>query len=1296
MRLTVIAWDIYSSMIARAAGEIGGVDLNLFSSKNVDSSPETYEKAVESLEKADLILLYRTGESFWNELDARFAELAQRKPLVCLASDPSQWGMSSVSVDRVSLCYAYLVYGGIDNFTNLLRYLMHVCDPSHELPPAPDPLPWQGIYHPVAEKCFTDTESFLDWYPHADRPLAGILFTRSYWTNDNCEMIDALVSNLEALGLGCMPVFTSSMSDQPEDRQKDRAAEKLNPVDTFFFDQQGNPILQALIKMTLLYTTPESLENAEHKSYAESRAAIFSRLNVPVFQPVISSYKTESEWKDDPHGLGSLTSWYVTLPEFEGVIEPIILAAASRSGEAGNEYRVQKPVEERARKISQRVKKWVDLRNKPAGERRIAFVLHNKPCASVEATVGGAAHLDSLESVARILQSMAGAGYGVSCPESGQELASMITGRKAVSEFRWTTVNEIIQKGGCLKQMPVDEYCAWFDGLSDSFKERITGVWGNPPGEEIDGVPPAMVHEGNIVITGIDFGGALVCVQPKRGCAGARCDGKVCKILHDPDLPPPHQYFATYRFIENDFGADAIVHVGTHGNLEFLPGKGVALSGDCCPDLAIGSMPHLYIYNADNPPEGAIAKRRSYATLVDHMQAVMTRSGLSDELEELDRLLGEYQSAKSVNRSRAHQLEHLVMDLVHKTNLVNEIKLSEEMSFDEVVLKAHEALSLVRYSQMNLGMHVFDDIPADDRRYDYIRGIMRGLNHDGFSLRKSLCVALGIDLDHALKNQGLHCGMLNMPYGTALDLCDDLALDFIRRTLSAKKQHPVETARDVLGNLLASEAGLDDFILHGSIINDIDRRIENSREMDALFSGFNGNYIPAGPSGKVTRGRYEIMPTGRNFYTLDIHTLPTKAAYRVGTMLAESLIEKHLAENGSLPENVAHYWTCMDITCADGEGMAQIMNLVGARPVWSSGGRVTGFEIIPLKELGRPRIDVTIRVGGINRDTFPECVSYLDSVIREIAALDEPAELNFLRKHSLERSKEKTSESDQAWDEAATRIFGSKPGTYMAGVNLAVYASAWKEEQDLADVFIYWNQYAYGSKFFGKEAAEDLVGSLKTVDVTFNKTYTDEYDLFGCCCYFATHGGMTAAARSVSGKDVKAYYGDTRDTENVGVRDLADEVRRVVRTKLLNPKWIEGMKSHGYKGLGDISKIIGRVYGWEATTRAVDDWIFDDITRAFVLDEEMKRAFEEHNPWALEEIGRRLLEAEQRGLWQADPEVLQGLKNSYLEVESWLEERMGDVQGEFQGGSVDIITPEEAAQWHEKIHSLRQGLRGNK
>jgi cobaltochelatase CobN len=470
-------------------------------------------------------------------------------------------------------------------------------------------------------------------------------------------------------------------------------------------------------------------------------------------------------------------------------------------------------------------------------------------------------------------------------------------------------------------------------------------------------------------------------------------------------------------------------------------------------------------------------------------------------------------------------------------------------------------------------------------------------------------------------------------------------------------------------------------------ILDINQRIEKTDEIGALLSGMSAEYIPPGPSGLITRGREDILPTGRNFYSLDPYRIPTMWAWEIGKKLSEKLIEKHIKEEGRYPENVAIYWMCSDIMWADGEGMAQIMYLIGVKPKWLKNGRIKGFEVIPLDELARPRIDVTIRVSGITRDNFPNCIELIDEAIQKVASLDEPIEMNFVRKHTLEQIKD-IGNTEDSFRRATFRIFSSMPGVYQAGTQLAVYASAWKEEKDLAEVFLYWNGYAYGKGVFGEARHKEFAHILKSVDVTYNKVVSDEHDLFGCCCYFGTHGGMTAAARHLSKKNVKTYYGDTREGGYVEVRDLADEIRRVVRTKLLNPKWIEGMKRHGYKGASDISKRIGRVYGWEATTQEVDDWIFDDIAREFLIKEENKRFFEEHNPWALEEIARRLIEAMERGLWNPAPDVKEKLKSIYLEIEGWLEEKIGDTKGDFQGGSIDIVTKEEVEFWKNKMQEV--------
>ncbi len=1279
--ITAIIWDIYSGMLVKSSVNVPDADLRLFSSRVLSGDEDKRAEAIASARESDAILLYRSTESFWDEIESDLKSIGMEKPVICVSSNPAYWSLSSVSTEQASRCNDYFVYGGSDNFSNLIRYICYLADGKRKIPSDPAALPWQGLYHPDAPEIFNDYRNFREWYEGPSEIQVGILFSRSYWVNENREMIDALVREFERKGIGCVPVFTWPVKD---DALGTMSIPKI--IESFYMNQEGFSRINALIK--LVFLPGENHETSNNTSSVEKNSSIYQKLNVPVFQPVVLSKKNYQEWLEDPHGLGSMTAWHITMPEFEGVIEPLPLATSNTRDENGIKKIV--PVKERVEKITRRIIKWIELSHKPVQERKIAFILHNNPCVSVEASLGGAAHLDSFESMSKILKNMKETGYNIDVvPESGKELSEMFTDRKAISEFRWTTVDEIIKKGGCLRKMEVDFYRRWFDKQSISFRERITEVWGEPPGVARDGVPASMVHEGKIVITGINLGNAIISAQPKRGCSGSRCDGRVCKILHDPDIPPPHQYFATYKYVEHDFRADCLVHVGTHGNLEFLPGKSNALSADCNPDIAIGDLPHLYIYNADNPPEGAIAKRRSYAVLVDHLQAVMIKSELALDLEELERLLDEYNTASGVNKTRAHTLKHMIIESIEKTNLVNEIGGIDNKPFNLVVKSAHEAISLLKGSQMNYGMHVFGEIPELEDRVDYVRSIMRVVSLNGITLRRVLCDIHDIDMDYALMNQGEVHSEMNISYGAILDDLEEKSREFIRELIIIRNR-----VEEVVERLFpyADNIANENLFLFSDIIREIDARIDASDEIGGVLKGFNGEFLSVGPSGKMTRGRYEIMPTGRNFYTLDIQTLPTRAAWIIGNRLEEEVIDSYLREEGGYPDNIAFYLNSTDITCADGEGMAQIMKLVGARPRWVSSGRVDGHEVIPLEELGRPRIDVTIRISGILRDSFPECVEYMDDVIRSIALLDEPEEMNYVRKNTLERWKDKENpDSEERWDEAATRVFGSKPGTYTAGVNYAVYASAWKEEKDLTDIYLYWNQYAYGKKYYGREAPEDLIANLKQVDVTFNKAYTDEYDLFGCCTYYSTHGGLTNAAKSLSGKDVKTMYGDTRDPENVGVRDISAEIRRVVRSKLLNQKWIEGMKQHGYKGLGDISKIIGRVYGWETTTQAVDDWIFDDITRTYVVDQEMRSEFEEKNPWALEEIGRRLLEAHERGLWDADPEVLDDLKSIYMQVEGWIEEKLGDVSGDFQGGSIDVLASEDVGDWKqmmEKIHKL--------
>jgi cobalamin biosynthesis Mg chelatase CobN len=854
-------------------------------------------------------------------------ELGLSIPIVCLSHEPSR-ELSTVDMKVVARCQSYITINGQENLVNLFRYIGKEVFGLNLDVKEPEPVPWEGLYHPDALDgtepvpphssvgLFTDVEDYLEWYKPKDAPTVGILLSRYYWVNGEMAIEDFLIRQLESQGLNVIPVFSYSSRDKGLGTKGSGEV-----ILEYFLKQDGTPRIDALVKLLTFFLGRRKDEELEEKENAQRGVEILKTLGVPVFQPVVSYYKTIDEWREDAQGLSSEISWSIAMPEFEGVIEPIIIGGPIKAEEkeTGNIIQSRQYIEERCAKLVHRVKKWIELKRKQPEERKVAFILHNNPCASVEASVGVGAHLDTLESVARILNRMKTEGYNIlEPPEDGRQLIQTIMERKAISEFS------------------------------------------------------------------------------------------------------------------------------------------------------------------------------------------------------------------------------------------------------------------------------------------------------------------------------------------------------------------------------------------------LNAQIEASKEMDSLLNGFEGRYIPAGPSGLITRGRADVLPTGRNFYSLDPRRVPTKAAWKVGQRFADALIEKHRAEEGKLPENVAIYWMVSDIIWADGEGMAQMMSLIGVEPTWQPNGRIDGFRIIPLEELGRPRIDLTVRVSGITRDNFQNCIELMDEAIQAVASLDEPLEMNFIRKHALEQMPMEsgmtnhqspiTNHQPEAWRQATLRIFSSKPGTYSAGVQLAVYASAWKEEKDLSDIFVYWNGYAYGKGIFGQESHQQLINSLRTVDVTYNKVVSDEYDLFGCCCYFGAHGGLTAAAKTISQKPVKTYYGDTREVGHVEVKDLADEIRRVVRTKLINPKWIEGMKRHGYKGASDISKRIGRVYGWESTTSEVDDWIFDEIASTFVLDEENRRFFEQNNPWALEEIARRLLEANERGLWQADQQVLEELKNLYMEIEGWLEEKMGDVDGDFQGGMVDILTAEDIDDWNEKMREVREKL----
>ncbi len=1200
--------------------------------------PDIFAECRESLRSADVVLLHPTQDAYWDDL---IPAIPPGVPVISFGFDQSHWAASTVPLSVTATVNAYFVYGGLANMENLLRYLHSEFSGQTGHYGHPEKGLWEGVYHPDAPGPFSGVEEYLAWYGKRHEDTVGIFFYRIYWANHDLEAVDALIREFEH-DCNVIAVFSTGSGDE------EAGATPGSEVIRRFFSGR----VDALVSLQSSSLSPDPAAPVE----------VFRELGVPVFHPVVLYYRSEEEWEESRDGMSSPElGWSMIMPEMYGMIEMLPLATAMKEGPEGADHDWHEPIHERVAKIGSRVRSWVRLRKKPNREKKVALMLNASPCASVEANVGAAAHLDTMQSVVHILSSLREAGYQVGCPENGEALAATILEKRAISEFRWTPVGEIVRRGGALGRVDPATYQVWFDELPSGLRERMTSAWGAPPGEEQDGVPAGMVYQGGIVISGLSFGNAVVCTQPKRGCAGSRCDGQVCRVLHDPEVPPPHHYLATYRYLERVFEADVIVHVGTHGTLEFLPGKSVALSQSCLPDAVIGTLPLLYIYNSDNPPEGTIAKRRGPAVLVDHMQTVMASTGPYGVLKELEKQIAEYRKYSGSEKAKAHAARHQIIDLIRKGNLSGEVgledRLSTEEGFEEVLSAVHRILSEIAGTKIPEGMHIFGCVPQGEKKAKTVASV---LDHNG-RMRDLVAGMMGLDMSISDAESAL------------VRVLSQISEQLVMAWLSG--DGPDDAARKVLG---------DRYVRPGTATAELCREalqvgnlIEGSDEMEGLFSGLSGRYIPPGPSGLLSRGRTDILPTGRNFYSLDPDSVPTPAAWEVGKQLAGALLEKYREEHGKYPENVAMLWMASDIMWADGEQFAQMLALLGVEPV-REGGRIRTFRVIPAEVLGRPRIDLTVRASGILRDCFFRCVELLDEAITMVAMLDEPDEVNYVRKHCPKET-------------VPRRIFGSRKGTYGMGVNLAVYASAWKETEDLSDIFVYWNGYAYGKGVYGEESREEFIRSLSSVDVTFNKAVTDEYDLLGCCCYFGSHGGMTAAARTLSGKQVDAYYGDTRDTSRVEVRTLAEELRRVARTKLFNPQWIDGLKEHGYSGASEIARRAGRVFGWDATTGEVDDWVFDDIARTFLLDEENRRFFQEHNIWAMEEMGRRLLEANARGMWEPDADLLEDLKEVYLEIEGSLEDEMGFVQGRMQGGSTEVFSVDEVREWKLSISQHKPG-----
>ena len=1214
------------------------------------------------LSRAQIVIVRLHGgrDSFRHGLD-RIVEVcqAQGKDLVCVSGvadfDLELTTLSNVPRPVIHDIYNYLLLGGLANVENMLRYLADnvlIGGFGYDLPIEQ---PQHGIYAPLTMKPLTIEEWLM--VNDLSRPTAAILFYRAHWLSGNTLFIDALCEALTAKGFNVLPVFAYSLKEQTD---RERPA-----VFDYFYSPLGVCLPDVLI-CTMSFALGSALLNGPTPD--EWQADSLRTLGIPIVQAIASGMERDA-WELSARGLAPLdTAMNVALPEFDG---RIISVPISFKG-SGDEVRYI-PVPDRVERVAGLAQRLAVLRRKPNREKRIAIILTNQPGRA--SRIGNAVGLDAPASLIKLFEALSSQGYALTdIPSDGDTLIHDLIDRCAY-DVEYLTDFQLAQAIG---SVDVAQYARWFAAFPERNRAQMTARWGDAPGA-------AFVHEGAIKFAGLEFGNVLVALQPPRGYG---MDPQA--IYHTPDLPPTHHYAAFYRWlnepVENcGWGADAILHLGKHGTLEWLPGKGVGLSESCYPDLFLADLPLVYPFIVNDPGEGMQAKRRGHAVIIDHLTPPMTTADSYGELDELRQLVDEYYQLEALDPTKLTLLQTQIWELIRRAHLDEDLKLLTKqqhgnhthdwdptetedgtpVSLAEMRGKdfAHLMEDLDGYlceltsAQIRDGLYIIGQPLGGDSLIDLLVALTRLPNLDTPSLREAVASAAGFDLKLLLDAPGQrldhpslasHADAIAHIDQTCRRLVAELAITDFHLPTIQPSNHPTPEISKVL-----------EFISAVLVPNlQLSQREEISQTLNAL----NGGYVPPGPSGAPTRGMAHVLPTGRNFYSVDPRSLPSQTAWRVGQALADELLARYRDAEGNYPETVGLSIWGTSAMRTHGDDIAQCFALLGVRPRWQAENRrLLDVEIILLEELGRPRIDVLMRISGFFRDAFPHLIQLLDRAVQQVAALDEPDELNFIRKHVradlADKSGESSGESD-ATRRATYRIFGSRPGAYGAGILPLIDERNWKDAGDFATAYVNWGGYAYAEDVYGADMRPVFSRRLAQVQAAVKNQDNREHDIFDSDDYLQYHGGMIAAIRVLSGKTPQRFFGDNSDPARVRVRDLAEETRRVFRSRVVNPKWLESIRRHGYKGGLELAATVDYLFGYDATAEVLEDWMYEQVAEQYAFDTASQDFLRRSNPWALRDIVSRLQEAIQRQMWATDEDMQKRLRDLYAEIDGDLEDRM--------------------------------------